>query len=460
MIRIAPLPAIALHLACALALLFASIAHSSPPQRVGTGVAAALEQHERVRVLVTFDLGPVPARAAPRNATIARATDALLSRLGTGHHALKRRFELVPAVAIEIDRDALMRLKSLPQVRRIDLDSGGHGTMMQSAPIVRVNETFAAGLTGSGAKIAVVDSGIDTDHADFSGRIVAQQCFCSGLMGAEGCCPNGADSMSGPGSAEDDLGHGTNVAGIAAGGGAVATRGAAPAASIVAVKVLDGGNSFCCASDVVAALDWIAPNHPDTAAVNASLGTSMQFAGACDDATAFTEALATAVDNLLANGTMMFASSGNQGSATLITAPACTANTNAVGATWDNNFGLRTALGCTGPTGIDRATCFTSSNDQVDLYAPGAEVTSSYFDGGVATFVGTSQASPLAAGCATALRAEFPAATAVQVRAALRASPTIIIDAKNGLAFPRLDCASAALELADPDRGFFDGFEY
>lgn len=440
---------------------------------IGSDVDQALRHASRVRVMVVLQDDDAKARRERSTASIESAetiasiqaqvvhrTDALLRTLPSPHYTLKRRFAWVPALALEIDATALRALRASPQVRRVDLDAGGRGAMMQSGPIVRINETFVAGLTGAGAKIAVVDSGIDTDHPDFSTRIVAQQCFCSGPIGSEGCCPNAADTMSGAGSAEDDLGHGTHVAGVAASAGAVSTRGAAPAAQIVAVKVLDDGNSFCCASDIVAALDWIAQHHPDARAVNTSLGTGVLFPGDCDTDSAITIALAAATDALLANGTLLFASSGNSGSASQISAPACLSRAVAVGATWDNQFGLRTAHGCTSPTGVDRATCFSNSNDRVDLYAPGAEVTSSGIGGGVATYVGTSQSSPLAAGCATALRAAFPAATPTQVRAALRASPTTLVDPKNGLAFPRLDCADAALQLSDPDRMFFDGFEF
>ena len=263
--------------------------------------------------------------------------------------------------------------------------------------------------------------------------------------------------MSGAGSAEDDHGHGTNVSGIAAAGGAVAASGAAPAASIVSVKVLDANNSFCCSSDVVAALDWVRQNHADTDVVNASLGTSALFSGVCDASASFTQALSIAVDNLVQNGTMVFASSGNQGSATSVSAPACLQNVIAVGAVWDANSGNQNALGCSETTAADKATCFSNSGTSIDLYAPGAPITSSGFSGGTSTFYGTSQATPLTAGCAAALRAEFPAATPAQIEAALEASPTSIVDAKNGSSFPRLDCAAAAVQL--DARVFAHGFE-
>jgi subtilisin family serine protease len=167
--------------------------------------------------------------------------------------------------------------------------------------------------------------------------------------------------------------------------------------------------------------------------------------------------MSVAVNNLAQNGTMVFASSGNARSATAITVPACLQNAIAVGAVWDNSLGTQSVLGCTETTAPDKATCFTNSNPQVDLYAPGAAVTSSGRGGGTSTFFGTSQATPLTAGCTASLRAAFPAATPAQLEAALEASPTRITDAKNGLVFPRLDCVAAALEI---EFGVFsDGFE-
>lgn len=449
-----------------MAALFAAIllvaVHSIPeafaaPPRVDPSVAIALESQERVRVLLVFEPATSGSKDGDRRTAIARGADAVLAALPEKGSSVRRRFARVPALALEIDARALRRLAAVASVRRIELESGGSGAMLQSAPLAHVSDTLNAGLTGAGAKIAVIDSGIDTNHADFTGRIVAQQCFCSGQAGATGCCPNTMDTMSGPGSAEDDHGHGTNVAGIAAGGGSVAQRGAAPQADVVAVKVIDSNNSFCCASDVVAALDWVLDNHPDTDVVNASLGTAALFPGTCDAATGFTQSLATAVANLVDNGTLVFVSSGNQQSSTTLSAPACVSAATAIGAVWDANVGSVTVLGCTESTAADQATCFTNSNAKVALYAPGAFVTSSGRGGGTSTFAGTSQATPLTAGCAASIAAAIPSASPADIVAALRNSPTSIVDAKNGLTFPRLDCASAALQLTSGV--FSDGFE-
>lgn len=447
----------------ALILLLAA-AQARADARLGPGVEAALATKQEVRVLVMF-AEPAAEEASPRlgqsrRQQIAKLRTDLLRAMPPGSVKQRRQFEFVPGFAAEVDAQGLRALLQNPKVLRIDLDEGGRGDMAQAAPLARVTDLFNAGHIGTGAKIAVIDTGIDLDHADFTGRIVGQQCFCAGPTGAVGCCPNGADTQSGAGAAEDDNGHGTNVTGIAAGSGAIAARGAAPGADIVSVKVLDANNSFCCSSDVVAALDWVLVNHPDTEVVNASLGTGMLFTGHCDAAASFTQAMAVAVNNLSANGTMVFASAGNQQSASQMSAPACVEKTIGVGAVYDSNLGATnfSFFGCGDSNALtDLPTCFSNSSTTTDLYAPGAYSTSSGIGGGTTTYAGTSQASPLSAGCAAVLRMRVPGASADAVEAAIKASPVRVIDPKNGLEFPRLDCLDALQRL---DTGLFsNGFE-
>jgi Subtilase family/Domain of unknown function (DUF4214)/Divergent InlB B-repeat domain len=424
-------------------LLFATlqVVAATPRERELSEVAAALSTSPRVRVLVSF---PEPIQGEKRRA-IESAADALIASIGPTA-VVRRRFVQVPAVALEIDRAAFEQLQNMPDVL-IGLDEAGTGHMREAVPLARLDSIIAANA-GSPVKVAVIDSGIAINHPDFSGRIVGQQCFCSSANGVGGCCPNGTASQSGSGAAADDHGHGTNVSGILASGGAVSVRSAAARSSIVAIKVLDSRNSFCCSSDVIAAFDWLATQHPDTKVVNASLGTGALYEGMCDNQASFTRAFSTSINNLVNNGTMVFVSSGNQGNTQRIAAPACIGSAFAVGATWDASSSPVTFLGCTQTPQVNVPTCFTNSSSQVALYAPGAFLTSSGRDGNLSTMGGTSQATPLTASCATALRAEFPAASVAQVSTALRESPTRVTDLKNGLSFPRLDCTDARARLA------------
>ena len=132
-------------------------------------------------------------------------------------------------------------------------------------------------------------------------------------------------------------------------------------------------------------------------------------------------------------------------------APACIASVIAVGAVYDADVGSATAFGCTdSTTAADQITCWSSSSTATDLLAPGAPMTSPGLGGGASTFRGTSQAAPLAVACAAALLEAVPGASPDDLETALETSATQLLDARNGLAFPRLDCEAALAALLAP----------
>ena len=136
--------------------------------------------------------------------------------------------------------------------------------------------------------IAVVDSGIDAGRADFGGRVIGQASFVS----------SGANS---PG---DGYGHGTFVAGIAA-GGADGLAGVAPSANLVSLDVMnDEGDATV--ADVIAACDWILANKDtyDIRVANFSLHAASR-------ASVFFDPLDQAVERLWLNGVVVVAASGN-----------------------------------------------------------------------------------------------------------------------------------------------------
>ena len=453
--------------ASALGLAQGAIAASMPEAaKVGADVHERLGAAARATVVVVF-AEPVgtfdAAHVTQRRARIAASADAVLANLPAGDYALRRRFDNVAALALDIGPAALATLAADPNVLRVDLDVGGHAQMNQAAPLARVAQVRDRGLVGTAVKTAVIDSGVQLDHVDLADSIVGQQCFCSSATPGVGCCPNGSDTQDGDGSAADAAGHGTNVTGIITGNGSLAPRGGAPASPVVVVRMLDANDSFYSSSDIVAALDWLASHHPDVRAVNMSVGTNQLFSGTCDNAAAWTIALAQAAAAVTANGALITSSSGNQASSTAISAPACLGNVMAVGAVWDSAMPSQTFLGCT-DTGIvaDKPTCFTNSDSKVAIYAPGAYTTATgletdpYTVNGSSSYGGTSQAAPLVAACAADLFQLRPDLTPVQVEAALLASDVHVTDPKNGLSFPRLDCEKAMIDL---DRLFASGFD-
>lgn len=445
------------------AMLFANQVFAA--DKADAQTRAATRDGATARVLVMLHEVPEALRVnetmAHSVSRISAEVSSVLDLLPVDGYTLRRRFQSLPAFAIDADKLVLDRLSSDPRVHSIGLDVGGtgSGTVAPDAASLlnQVSPLFDLGFGGAGMKVAVIDSGVDTDHNDFSGRIVAQQCFCAGMAGSVGCCPNGLDTQSGTGAAEDNHGHGTNVSGIILGNGGVAPRGALPLASLVSVKVLDNTNSFCCASDVIAALDWVRVNHPDVDAVNLSLGTGSLFTGDCDAAPAFNVALSTAVNSLRGVGATIAASSGNQGSNTQSSSPACLASAIGVGATWDSDVGAGTVLGCTETsTAAKQVTCFSNLNATVDVFAAGAFVTAAGFNGLTSTFAGTSQASPMVAACAAALKQAQPSLTMNEIEALIEAAPTTVSSPRNGINYPFLDCAAA---LASLGTLFLSGFE-
>jgi subtilisin family serine protease len=101
----------------------------------------------------------------------------------------------------------------------------------------------ASSATGAGALVAVIDSGVDAAHPDLAGRVVP-----------------GPDIVDGDNDPADPTGHGTHIAGIiaAASGNGVGGAGIAPAARILAIRVLgadDNGSAANVAAGINAAVD-------------------------------------------------------------------------------------------------------------------------------------------------------------------------------------------------------------
>ena len=193
--------------------------------------------------------------------------------------------------------------------------------------LVGADLAHAQGVTGSGVVVAIVDSGIDTDHPDLIDDIVGQKCFCNNTVSG-GCCIGGQIEAD---TAEDDLGHGTFMAGVITSLGSVAPRGIAPDASIVAIKVINSDGKVEI-DDVRLALQWILDERPDVDVVNLSLGvTGLGWSGYCDSVDFTHQQIKTIIDALRARGAIVVAATGNDG-ADAVAVPACLSNVVAVGA--------------------------------------------------------------------------------------------------------------------------------
>ncbi len=222
-----------------------------------------------------------------------------------------------------------------------------------------LSSSYSYSSNGSGVQIYVVDTGIRSSHAEFTGRVSA-----------------GYSSITDTNGTEDCNGHGTHVSSIAAG----TNYGVAKAATLIPVRVLgcDGSGSI---SGVIAGLDWIAGQYVDgtPAVVNMSLGGGAN------------SSLDAAVNSLINRGITVVAAAGNSKVDSCTSSPARVSGAITVAAT----------------TNTDTFASYSNFGSCVDLAAPGSAINAAWFTGDTATAVlsGTSMASPHVAGVAALLLA-------------------------------------------------------
>src|SRR4051812_5005848 len=135
--------------------------------------------------------------------------------------------------------------------------------------------------------IAVIDSGVDASRKDLKGRVLGQVSFAS-------LAPNS------PGDGE---GHGTFVAGIAA-GSAKDYAGVAPKANILSLDVMNDEGEATVA-DVIAACDWILANKAQY-----NIGVANLSLHATNPASVLFDPLDQAVERLWLNGVVVVAAAG------------------------------------------------------------------------------------------------------------------------------------------------------
>jgi subtilisin family serine protease len=426
--------------------------------RVDAGLSADVAAGRRPVAVVLLHVPALEAstpalagRSKAGRAAILDAQRAVLTALeGTGWEP-RHRYMTLPAITGVATPAALAVLASLDAVRRVGPDARLRATGAGASAYVgaeRVHER--TGLRGAGVTVAVLDSGLTLDHPDFAGRVLVGGAF--------------LDQGRTSDDVTDESGHGTNVAGLLASAGAVASPGVAPGARLLVYKVLDAENAGW-VSDWAAAADHAAANlarWPDLRVTNNSLESTETFAACpCRDEQAWVELAAAAWGGLTAAGVLNVACTGNQGLSAAVSVPACLADVVGVGAVYDHDGGREPDSGayhdpwpgfadCADEaTGPDVPACFTNVSACLDLLAPGVELLSSDRAGAAATwYTGTSQASPLVAGAAALLAEAVPDAGPDRLAAALAASSVLVPVPRHPRgSVPRLDVVAALADL-------------
>ena len=255
-----------------------------------------------------------------------------------------------------------------------------------------LSSSYSYTATGAGVKAYIVDSGIKADHVEFADRVAngwsyrsASQSTLNGWRTVLGSCKDEADynpalypsdvdtfdytSVPSDVGSPDNDGHGTHVAGIIGG----TATGVAKGVTLVPVRVLNScGQGLT--SMILMGLDWILADHQagEPAVVNMSIGFATRVS-----------TIDAKIASLMEEGIVVVAAAGNSGTTACNTTPAATTGTISVGAS---------SISDAEPSWSNYGQC-------VDLYAPGASITSAWnYQGSTANpyalSSGTSMAAP------------------------------------------------------------------
>ncbi|TMK56547.1 MAG: hypothetical protein E6G60_18075, partial [Actinobacteria bacterium] len=379
------------------------------------------------------------------------AADASAKVSGIGAQ-LRRRLSLIGAVAADMPAGRLAALAKQPGLT-ITADapvklSGSLSSSTQLWPYA----SGVSGLWGStfspapqAPTIAVVDSGIQANRADFDGgaRVLGNVNLTS--------LPNNS-----PG---DGRGHGTFVAGIAA-GSAAGAAGAAPNARILSIDVMDdSGKAYT--SDVIAACDYILANK---AAFNIRVANFSLHSSAKNHF--YNDPLDRAVEKLWFNGVFVVAAAGNYGSSGgpsgVLYAPGNDPFVLTVGAVdvgtsvyrYDDSVAPWSAWGYT-EDGFSKPEVAAPGRYMVGPVPSTATLVTERPDHvvslGYMELSGTSFAAPVVAGAAAQILARHPSWSPDQVKGALMLTAAPLANAGNAAGVGEIRAARAASTGAPPN---------
>lgn len=241
-------------------------------------------------------------------------------------------------MALSVSEDIANEIRGLSYVEEVYEDKEMHIVLMDSIPLINADDiwnlkdTSQRNITGKDITIAIIDTGIDYTHADLGG------CFGSTCKVMDGWdfVNNDADPM-------DDHGHGTHVAGTAAGSGLGGLKGVAPDAKLVSYKTCDNSGS-CSMSNVISAIEKATdPNQDGYTADHYSI-ISMSLGAPGDP----NDAISQAADNSVKAGVVVVAAAGNDGpEEQTIGSPGNARKVITVGAS-NNDYGRNSSLSANG----------------------------------------------------------------------------------------------------------------
>ena len=329
-------------------------------------------------VLVSVSILTNPALAGDKKVIIGFRHDAGLAesdkheKVHRAGGTIFRDHRSINAVSAELSEESISALKKDPHVAYIEADkvitvvepvlvaSSSDQELVDSWGVKRIGADMAAmqGITGAGVKVAILDTGIDSNHPDLKDN----------YKGGYNFVYDNNDPYD-----DSRYGHGTHVAGIiAARDNGTGVVGVAPEASIYALKVLNGG-MMGLTSDIFAAIEWARTNKMNV--INMSFGAQME-----------SQAFRDICDAAYKTGIVLVASAGNWNQAVV-----------------ENPAGFVPVIAVSATAKDDTKAYFSNYGEKIELAAPGVDIKSTVPGGGYGLMSGTSQAAPHVAGVAALL---------------------------------------------------------
>lgn len=283
-------------------------------------------------------------------------SEQVLENLNEEEYEKGQELKSANAFSAEVSLSGLNKIKTNLNVERIELNHPMEIFLQDTINIIHAKDVHDMGYTGNAQGICIVDTGINYNHPDLNAN----------YAGGFDIKNNDSDPM-------DDNGHGTHISGIVAANGGV--KGIAKNAKIIAVKVFDA-SGYGSEADIIKGIEWCIEHKAEynIVAISLSVGTSSMYSTYCD---ALFPSLSNAVNAAVNSGIAVVAATGNSGSTTGISSPACLQNSISVGST-DKADGIAS---------------YSNRNSFTTILAPGSSITSTWLSG-TRTLSGTSMSVP------------------------------------------------------------------
>lgn len=242
----------------------------------------------------------------------------------------------------------------------------------------------AAGYTGAGVGVAVIDTNFDLLHPELGGSTTLPNAVVKG--GYNYSTPGAAIHSQ----SFNDCYHGTGTASI--------VRRYAPGCHLYTLVVFPNAYD----SVIANAINWCVTNKNGVGGGSPIKVISMSLGGGRYYAAQTSGTMHTACGNAVSNGILCFAASGNDGWTDSMGSPAASTNCISVGATWDANgapYSPFPPANCSDTSrSVDERTCYSDTASFLSVYAPSEQVICAQCGGGTFALGGTSSACPAAAG--------------------------------------------------------------